>query len=148
MVHLLRSSLSIPSLRRHRENTRHEESQERSTTFGLSSCKASSHPSILPTYTNIDSQWLLSRRQRATYDPAFRQPQVYYAVYPQGQQPPNSYNMYPMPPPVYDPNSAPPNYQPPLGGTKVDPIQGAQISGVTQPVASQSTGASNNPYRQ
>jgi hypothetical protein len=31
--------------------------------------------------------------------------------------------MHPMPPPIYDPNGLPPTYQPPMGGSKVDPSQ-------------------------
>jgi len=32
--------------------------------------------------------------------------------------------MYPMPPPIYDPNAPPPpTYQPPEGASKVDPSQ-------------------------
>jgi len=66
-------------------------------------------------------RWLLSRQQRARYDPSFRQPVVYYNSYPQGA----GYVMEPVPPPpVYDSNSPPPpTYQPPAGGSKIDPSQ-------------------------
>lgn len=79
--------------------------------------------------------------------------------------------MQPMPPPVYDPNSAmPPTYQPPAGASKVDPSQWRaeptrrpQETGEASPayeapsgpppaaaVQANHTGAStvsNNPYR-
>jgi len=65
-------------------------------------------------------RWLLSRRQRARYDPNYRNPSVYYNTYPDGGQ----YGMHPMPPPMYDPSQPPPpTYQPPAGGTKIDPSQ-------------------------
>jgi hypothetical protein len=74
--------------------------------------------------------------------------------------------MHPFPPPVYDPNSAPPpKYQPPAGSTKIDPSQGrAQAAGESSteyappagpPSAARlqadqtgSSVVSNNPYRQ
>ncbi|KAF7546236.1 hypothetical protein G7Z17_g8587 [Cylindrodendrum hubeiense] len=59
---------------------------------------------------------LVSRRVRAQHDPSYQYPQPAY--YP----PPNGYQMYNMPPPVYDP-SRPPVYEPPAGGTKIDPMQ-------------------------
>ncbi|KAH7001644.1 hypothetical protein EDB80DRAFT_98578 [Ilyonectria destructans] len=62
---------------------------------------------------------LVSRRIRAQHDPSYQYPQPAY--YP----PPNGYQMYNMPPPVYDP-SRPPVYEPPAGGTKVDPMQARQ----------------------
>lgn len=97
-------------------------------------------------------QWMLSRRQRAMYDPAYRQPHVYYSTYPpphNGQQ----YGMYAMPPPVYDPNAPPPPmYQPP-GGAKIDPGQ-ARADGSSPayepgppPAAHTNTGTGNNPFR-
>ncbi|KAM3069333.1 hypothetical protein ACMFMG_010836 [Clarireedia jacksonii] len=103
-------------------------------------------------------RWLLSRQQRAMYDPTYQDPSVCYTTYP----PSGQYGMYPMAPPMYDPNAQmPPTYQPPAGATKLDPSQSR-----AQPVNPQSsqeyeappgpppaavqanhTGASNNPYR-
>lgn len=84
------------------------------------------------------------------YDPAYREPQVAYGFYNPNNQG-NSYNMYPMPPPVYDPASAPPpGYNPPPGGTKVDPGQTRvteQGSTSAQPLQAQNTAQSNNPFR-
>lgn len=55
------------------------------------------------------------------YDPNYQNPQVFYNSYGNGG---GQYNMHPMPPPMYDPNAPlPPTYQPPMGGTKVDPSQ-------------------------
>ena len=100
------------------------------------------------------TQWLLNRRQKALYDPSYRQPQVFYAAHPPAQ-----YNMYAMPPPVYDPNSAPPpGYQPPPGGPgghKIDPSQARPMEGEASPsyveappaARTHNTGASNNPFR-
>jgi len=65
-------------------------------------------------------RWLLNRQQRARYDPAYQNPTAFYAPYPSGGQ----YGMHPMPPPMYDPDAPqPPTYQPPAGGSKVDPSQ-------------------------
>ncbi|CZR55255.1 uncharacterized protein PAC_05142 [Phialocephala subalpina] len=113
-------------------------------------------------------RWLLNREQRARYDPAYQNPQVYYTQYPAGGA---QYGMNPMPPPMYDPNAPmPPTYQPPEGATKVDPSQWRsqptrrpQESGEPSPayeappgpppaaaVQANHTGAStvsNNPYR-
>lgn len=74
--------------------------------------------------------------------------------------------MYPMPPPMYDPNAAmPPTYAPPMGGSKVDPSQWRENAAMkpaegeptpvyTPPVSApppvvqaNHTGMSNNPYR-
>jgi hypothetical protein len=75
--------------------------------------------------------------------------------------------MHPMPPPLYDPNAPmPPVYQPPAGGSKVDPSQWRAeptrrpSNGEPSPeyeappgpppaaaVQADHTGASNNPYR-
>jgi len=80
-------------------------------------------------------RWLLSRRQRAAYDPRYATaaPQNNFSFY---QAPANPYpyqgnafhmDTYPAPPPAYDPSMAPPpKYQPPAGGSKVDPEQHAQ----------------------
>ena len=97
-------------------------------------------------------------------DPRYAYPQSVYTNYR-----PDYYNMHPMPPPVYDPNSArPPFYEPPQGATKTDPSQwraeptrrpaeqtgGEQTGGDYAPPAgpppaltAEHTGASNNPYR-
>ncbi|PQE18853.1 Ubiquitin- ligase sel1 protein [Rutstroemia sp. NJR-2017a WRK4] len=103
-------------------------------------------------------RWLLSRRQRAMYDPAYQDPPVYYTTYP----PPGQYGMHPMPPPMYDPNAQmPPTYQPPAGATKLDPSQFRAQTVNAEPspeyeappgpppaaVQANHTGASNNPYR-
>ena len=109
------------------------------------------------------NRWLLNRQQRATYDPEYQNPSVYYNSYQQPQ-----YGMHPMPPPLYDPNSQmPPTYSPPEGATKVDPSQwrtqptrrpaetgeaapdyeapaGPPPAAALRP---DNTGASNNPYR-
>ncbi|RWA09316.1 hypothetical protein EKO27_g5797 [Xylaria grammica] len=70
--------------------------------------------------------WLLSRHERAQVDPAFAYPQpVYRPVYGNNGTPGGGgeyYTMYPMPPPVYDPNR-PPVYDGPPVGSKVDPVQ-------------------------
>lgn len=62
---------------------------------------------------------------RAQYDPNYVPPQPIYGMY----APHNGYGygqpMYNMPPPVYDP-SRPPMYEPPVGSTKVDPMQHRQ----------------------
>ncbi|TAQ84744.1 hypothetical protein B7494_g6929 [Chlorociboria aeruginascens] len=66
-------------------------------------------------------KWLLSREDRAKFDPTFQGSSTYY--YPDGQQP-YGMPMHRMPPPVYDPHSMPPpGYQHPPGATKVDPSQ-------------------------
>ncbi|CAG8980534.1 hypothetical protein HYALB_00002531 [Hymenoscyphus albidus] len=106
-------------------------------------------------------RWLLSRSQRAQFDPWYQEPTIYYQTYP----PPGAhYGMHPMPPPVYDPNM-PPTYQPPAGASKVDPSQWrteptrrpaesdpapgyAPPPGPPPPALQPNhTGASNNPYR-
>ncbi|KUJ24295.1 uncharacterized protein LY89DRAFT_679459 [Mollisia scopiformis] len=111
-------------------------------------------------------RWLLNRQQRARFDPAYQNPQVFYRPH-QGTQ----YGMHAMPPPMYDPNAPmPPTYQPPEGATKVDPSQWRsqptrrpQESGEASPayeapagpppasaLHADHTGASttsNNPYR-
>lgn len=73
------------------------------------------------------SQWLLSRHEKAGVDPRYAWPQASYANYQNGAQYGQGANgMYPMPPPVYDPNNRPPMYEggvPPMGGSKVDPVQ-------------------------
>ncbi|KAI9047615.1 hypothetical protein LZ554_008328 [Drepanopeziza brunnea f. sp. 'monogermtubi'] len=66
-------------------------------------------------------QWLLSRRDRARYDPAFQTPSVYYNQYPPQQQ--SEYDRFSMPPPLYTNADLPPTYQPPAGSTKVAPSQ-------------------------
>ncbi|KAI5467284.1 hypothetical protein BGZ63DRAFT_22346 [Mariannaea sp. PMI_226] len=63
---------------------------------------------------------LVSRRMRAQYDPNYVPPQPIYGMY---SAPDNyGYRMYNVPPPVYDP-SRPPVYEPPVGASKVDPMQ-------------------------
>ena len=114
-------------------------------------------------------QWLLSRRDRARYDPNYQNPAVYYNQYPPPQQN-TQHGMYPMPPPLYNNSDLPPTYQPPAGATKVDPSQWraeptrrpAETTGEPSPayeappgpppaaVQANHTGAStvsNNPYR-
>ncbi|KAK7430229.1 hypothetical protein QQZ08_003204 [Neonectria magnoliae] len=77
---------------------------------------------------------LVSRRTRAQYDPGYQYPQASYhqAGYHQPgypmHPPPNGQQMYSMPPPVYDPDR-PPVYEPPAGGTKVDPAQARRDPG-------------------
>ncbi|PBP21004.1 vacuolar assembly/sorting protein VPS8 [Diplocarpon rosae] len=66
-------------------------------------------------------RWLLSRRDRARYDPMYQNPSVYYNTYPQQNN--SQYGMYPVPPPVYNHADLPPTYQPPAGATKIDPSQ-------------------------
>jgi len=64
-------------------------------------------------------RWMLSRNQRARYDPNYAPPAPYYNPYQR-----EGYNMNAMPPPIYDPSHPmPPVYQPPTGGTKVAPSQ-------------------------
>ncbi|KAH7391366.1 hypothetical protein BKA64DRAFT_101700 [Cadophora sp. MPI-SDFR-AT-0126] len=114
-------------------------------------------------------RWLLSRRDRARYDPNYQNPAVYYHQYPPPQQN-GQHGMYPMPPPLYNNSDLPPTYQPPAGATKVDPSQWraeptrrpAETTGEPSPayeappgppptaVQANHTGAStvsNNPYR-
>lgn len=82
-------------------------------------------------------QWLLNRETRMRYDPNYQNPAVYYNEYPQGAQ----YGMHSMPPPMYDPNSQmPPTYQPPMGGSKVDPSQWR-----TQPTRRPAEGSDSSP---
>jgi len=133
-------------------------------------------PSCIPPCTSLipgwqiianNTQWLLSRQQRARYDPNYQNPSVYYNSYPDRGQ----YGMHPMPPPVYDPNAPPPpTYQPPAGGTKIDPSQwraeptrrpatggepspayeappGPPPAAVVQANHTGASTASNNPYR-
>ncbi|XMA18456.1 hypothetical protein WAI453_011247 [Rhynchosporium graminicola] len=110
-------------------------------------------------------RWLLSRRDRARYDPTYQTPAVYYNQYPPQQQ--GQYGMHPMPPPLYNTADLPPTYQPPAGATKIDPSQWraeptrrpADTTGEPSPaydappgpptatVQANHTGASNNPYR-
>lgn len=107
-------------------------------------------------------RWMLSRPQRARYDPTYQDPRAYYYPY-NG----DGYNMHPMAPPVYDPRAPmPPVYQPPVGASKVDPSQvttrpaadgdpspsyGApEVPPPGAAVKTNHTGtsnASNNPYR-
>jgi len=111
-------------------------------------------------------RWLLNRQQRATYDPTYQNPRVFYNPYPSGQY---AMPQYPAPPPMYNPNAPmPPMYQPPEGGSKVDPSQYGQTTSRptdgTEPspaytppsgpppaaLHAENTGASttsNNPYR-
>ncbi|ESZ93643.1 hypothetical protein SBOR_5948 [Sclerotinia borealis F-4128] len=108
-------------------------------------------------------RWMLNRQQRAQYDPAYQNPNVYYNQSPADGQ----YGMQPMPPPMYDSNAPmPPTYQPPAGATKVDPSQWrsqptrrpADDGGESAPeyeappgpppnVHTNNTGASTNPFR-
>ncbi|KAF1812324.1 hypothetical protein P152DRAFT_397807 [Eremomyces bilateralis CBS 781.70] len=63
-------------------------------------------------------RWLLSRSQRARFDPG---PGAYYHAQPYGW----SYRMdgrHVEPPPVYS-NDLPPTYQPPAGASKINPNQ-------------------------
>lgn len=106
---------------------------------------------LLLNYTDF-SQWMLSRRQRALYDPSYRPAHIYYTTHPPPQN--AQYGMYPMPPPMYDPTSAPPPTYQPQGGSKIDPSQARPetegSSSAPQPppaVQPNHTGASNNPYR-
>ncbi|POS84959.1 hypothetical protein EPUL_002959, partial [Erysiphe pulchra] len=66
-------------------------------------------------------RWLVSREERAQFDPSYRNPSTYYYQYaPPGFQ--NGYGMQPIPPPVYDPNAPlPPSYQTPT--SKLDASQ-------------------------
>ncbi|KAI1209755.1 uncharacterized protein F4807DRAFT_88956 [Annulohypoxylon truncatum] len=84
--------------------------------------------------------WLLSRQEKAGVDPRYAWPQASYTNYPApgyGPAPPGGmYGMHAMPPPVYDPNNRPPTYEggpPPMGGTKVDPMQTGVTSGEYAP---------------
>ncbi|KAI1104622.1 hypothetical protein F4804DRAFT_182639 [Jackrogersella minutella] len=71
--------------------------------------------------------WLLSRQEKAGVDPRYAWPQASFTNYqPAPGYGPGGYGMQAMPPPVYDPNNRPPMYEggpPPMGGTKVDPMQ-------------------------
>lgn len=111
------------------------------------------------------SQFLLSRKDRAQYDPRYRDSLPDYFVHR-----PEQYGMHAYPPPVYDPNApAPPKYQPPAGATKLDPSQTGPAN--NQPTPGEpspeympppgpppaaalhanhtgSSSTSNNPYRQ
>jgi hypothetical protein len=104
------------------------------------------------------SQFLVPRRQLARVDPNYQYPQaqnVEARPYFHNQQ---YFGMTNLPPPVYDPNSArPPMYPgPPAEGTKVDPSQQPQQTGVdyapppgpppANSLPPQGTG-SNNPFR-
>jgi len=105
-------------------------------------------------------RWMLNRGTRARYDPAYQNPSVYYNTYP----PTGQYGMQPMAAPAYDPSAPrPPMYQPPAGGTKVDPAQSTNRPGSSgEPRYNPPMGApppavqanhtgrsveSNNPYR-
>ncbi|KAI6251009.1 hypothetical protein HI914_00313 [Erysiphe necator] len=68
-------------------------------------------------------RWLVSREERAQFDPSYSNPSTYYYQYaPPGAQ--NGYGMQPMPPPVYDPNAPlPPSYQTPMNASKLDASQ-------------------------
>jgi hypothetical protein len=102
---------------------------------------------------------MLSRRQLATVDPSYAYPQAAYTNYRPGGQ--DQYGMHAMPPPVYDPNAPrPPFYEPPAGGTKMDPAQWRaeptrrpqdldyDVPPPEPPTAAANyTGSSNNPYR-
>ncbi|KAI0107338.1 hypothetical protein F4776DRAFT_432330 [Hypoxylon sp. NC0597] len=81
--------------------------------------------------------WLLSRQEKAGVDPRYAWPQASYTNYQPGPgYGPNTYGMHPMPPPVYDPNNRPPMYEgapPPMGGSKVDPMQAGFAPAQQQP---------------
>lgn len=120
------------------------------------------HPSIIllslrPFYTLCSPFHSIPRPQRLTHpkkwlvardDPRYPDPQITIRPYgnpavltrpgSQQQQPYGNYGMYPVPPPVYDPDAPrPPMYpgppptmamgQPPDGATKVDPMQQAPV---------------------
>jgi len=68
-------------------------------------------------------RWLLNRHQRAAYDPNFQDPTVYRNNYRPNYGDGGEYGLHAMAPPIYDPNGLPPSYQPPMGGSKVDPYQ-------------------------
>jgi hypothetical protein len=117
MVHILWNILPLPSLHGWWILPRKTKNQQRSPSASIPSSK--SPQSIWQEMAN-NIKWLLSRQQRARYDPNYRNPSAYYNTYPDGGQ----YGMHPMPPPMYDPSQPPPpTYQPPAGGTKVDPSQ-------------------------
>lgn len=75
-------------------------------------------------------RWMVPRPQLARVDPRYGYPQqpgghAQWTTY----RPADAYGMQNMggmpPPPVYDPTAArPPGYEPPEGGSKVDPAQG------------------------
>lgn len=114
-------------------------------------------------------RWLVPRAQRARFEPHLAHPDR-HAFYQSHQSPyGQAYTMYPVPPPAYNPDFAPPpHYQPPIGASKTDPSQaynrgmpaagessmaGQQV-GVTPAAASTSTPpvqahgtGSTNPYR-
>ncbi|KAL3422187.1 hypothetical protein PVAG01_06343 [Phlyctema vagabunda] len=113
-------------------------------------------------------RWLLNRETRIRHDPSYNPPNPYHQEYPPPQY---GYGMnsmpMPMPPPLYDPNAPlPPTYQPPAGGSKIDPSQyrtqptrrpaeSSDDSPAYEPPASPPPAAlpphnpnmSNNPYR-
>jgi hypothetical protein len=118
-----------------------------------------------PPFRTNTLQWLLSRRQRAQFDPRYRD------AVPGDSYSSDQYGMHAYPPPVYDPNSAPPpKYQPPEGASKVDPTQRRAEASSTPVAAGEpspayapppgpppsalhanqtgSSSTSNNPFRQ
>ncbi len=165
MVGILWVVLLVPGIHDHWILACKEADQQGSRSFGL---PPSTFPPLhLTCAATNGSQWLLSRRDRARYDPNYQSPAVYYNTYPQQN---TQYGMYPMPPPVYNNADLPPTYQPPAGATKVDPSQWraeptrrpAETTGEASPayeappgpppavVQANHTGAStvsNNPYR-
>jgi len=111
------------------------------------------------------NRWLLSREQRAQFNPNYRNPVPDYVYRPE------QYGMYAFPPPVYDPNSQPPpSYQPPNESSKVNPTQwmpepsrsqtttgdaaaeyappvGPPPAAALRPNQTGTSSTSNNPYR-
>ncbi|KAL2166810.1 hypothetical protein VTG60DRAFT_2127 [Thermothelomyces hinnuleus] len=72
-------------------------------------------------------RFLVSRVTLAQVDPRYRPPPPNNFTYDPAER--YYYDMYAMPPPVYDPNAPrPPKYEPPANSTKVEPnqSQGAQ----------------------
>lgn len=65
-------------------------------------------------------RWMLSRAERARFDPNYHPPQIALYQVPEGY----ATHGYPAPPPAYNPNAPPPpTYQPPEGGSKIAPSQ-------------------------
>ncbi|KHE90005.1 hypothetical protein GE21DRAFT_1268704 [Neurospora crassa] len=117
-------------------------------------------------------RWLVARDDIARVDPRYADPQTTFRPYgnpavltrpgSQQQQPYGNYGMYPVPPPVYDPDAPrPPMYpgppptmamamaQPPDGATKVDPMQQAPVLppvSTTVPPTSGTGGDGNERY--
>ncbi|KAA6415649.1 MAG: hypothetical protein FRX48_00365 [Lasallia pustulata] len=71
-------------------------------------------------------RWLVPRAQRARFQNHFAQPQNDFSFYhvQNGNGNGEGYGMQAFPPPAYNLNhEAPPTYQPPMGGSKVNPSQ-------------------------